>query len=46
MTVIPVEMLIASPKWVVRLAHTVLGCITRLFPALLGYETFLIAERR
>lgn len=46
MTVVPLEVLLASPRVVVRLLHGVLIGLTALLPGLLGYQTFLVARRR
>jgi 2-polyprenyl-3-methyl-5-hydroxy-6-metoxy-1,4-benzoquinol methylase len=45
MTVIPLEVLMGSPRWLVRLLHGGLIFVTRLFPSLFGYQTFLIAQK-
>lgn len=46
MTVVPLEVLMASPKFVVRALHRVLIGLTWMMPGLLGYQTFATAQRR
>ena len=46
MTVIPLEVVLGSPRWLVRVLHGILIVATALLPGLFGYQTFLIAQRR
>ena len=46
MTVIPVELLFGSPRALIGLLRRLLIGFTVLLPGLLGYQTFLVAQRR
>lgn len=46
MTVVPLELLLASPKVVVKALHRLLIAMTWAMPGLLGYQTFMKAQRR
>lgn len=44
MTIIPLEVVLGSPRFLVQLLHFVLILLTALMPGLFGYQTFLIAQ--
>jgi glycosyltransferase involved in cell wall biosynthesis len=46
MTIVPVEVLLGGPKIVVQLLRGLLIVLTALAPGLLGYQTFLTAQRK
>jgi glycosyltransferase involved in cell wall biosynthesis len=46
MTVVPMEVLLGSPKFLVSVLHRLLIVLTWMMPGLLGYQTFLTAQRR
>jgi glycosyltransferase involved in cell wall biosynthesis len=46
MTVVPMEVLLGSPKLLVAALHRILIVLTAILPGPLGYQTFLTARRR
>lgn len=46
MTIVPVGILLGGPKFVVSLLRGLLIVFTALMPGLLGYQTFLTAQRK
>ena len=46
MTVVPLEVLMAGPRFLVSALHWLLIGLTALMPGLLGYQTFMLARRK